>query len=240
MDEDLEVDDGSMAAAMGFASFGGASRPAKKRRFDAVIAGQNPKPVAEHRTGANSVPVRASGASSGAITGDRQTVAEDKDRQAINPSKAERDPNELVLDEEDGADDEDGTKDGERAIGDGRTAPGTAAQAEDEDDDPEPQYIDTSRPSTELSTRDDAQFGLPSQLVALEDTTPPFAQRGNFHGGRGRGRGAYRGGLHGGSAPGTPWWTDYLDPSFNQNPWERLERNLGLDARGSWVPRGGG
>lgn len=34
------------------------------------------------------------------------------------------------------------------------------------------------------------------------------------------------------------WWTDYYDPSSNENPWELLERKGGLEPVGSWLPRG--
>ncbi|KAI6784314.1 uncharacterized protein J7T54_004860 [Emericellopsis cladophorae] len=32
------------------------------------------------------------------------------------------------------------------------------------------------------------------------------------------------------------WYKDYYDPRFNQNPWDKLERNLGLQAQGTWLP----
>jgi hypothetical protein len=34
------------------------------------------------------------------------------------------------------------------------------------------------------------------------------------------------------------WWTDYYDPSSNENPWELLEKARGLEPVGSWLPRG--
>ncbi|KAG9257706.1 uncharacterized protein F5Z01DRAFT_646784 [Emericellopsis atlantica] len=33
------------------------------------------------------------------------------------------------------------------------------------------------------------------------------------------------------------WYRDYYDPRFNQNPWDKLERNLGLQAQGTWLPQ---
>lgn len=36
------------------------------------------------------------------------------------------------------------------------------------------------------------------------------------------------------------WWTDYYDPSSNENPWEWLEKARGLEPAGSWLPRGHG
>lgn len=33
------------------------------------------------------------------------------------------------------------------------------------------------------------------------------------------------------------WYEGYYDHTSNENPWERLEKSLGLESRGSWVPR---
>ncbi|KLU91494.1 hypothetical protein MAPG_10012 [Magnaporthiopsis poae ATCC 64411] len=46
------------------------------------------------------------------------------------------------------------------------------------------------------------------------------------------------GGGHGGpsSSPSSrQWWLDYYDPRFNENPWDQLEKSLGLEPRGSWL-----
>lgn len=37
--------------------------------------------------------------------------------------------------------------------------------------------------------------------------------------------------------PDTPWWENYYDQKCNENPWEELERQRGLSARGDWIPR---
>ncbi|KAK3344820.1 hypothetical protein B0H65DRAFT_186572 [Neurospora tetraspora] len=77
-------------------------------------------------------------------------------------------------------------------------------------------------------------------------------QRGGHsgHGGRGGrggvgvgvgGRGGHGGHGHGRGDPSKPWYTDYYDPSSNENPWERLEQQRGMEAVGSWLPsRSGG
>ncbi|KAE8445173.1 hypothetical protein EG329_013670 [Mollisiaceae sp. DMI_Dod_QoI] len=31
------------------------------------------------------------------------------------------------------------------------------------------------------------------------------------------------------------WFVDYYDPSFNENPWKRLEAEMGLESVGSWL-----
>ncbi|KAK3392467.1 hypothetical protein B0T20DRAFT_329758, partial [Sordaria brevicollis] len=43
---------------------------------------------------------------------------------------------------------------------------------------------------------------------------------------------------HGGHGrdPSQPWYTDYYDPSFNENPWERLEQQRGMESVGKWLP----
>lgn len=35
---------------------------------------------------------------------------------------------------------------------------------------------------------------------------------------------------------GQPWYVDYYDRKSNQNPWKKLEENLGLKPRASWPP----
>lgn len=35
-----------------------------------------------------------------------------------------------------------------------------------------------------------------------------------------------------------PWWEGYYDAQMNENPWEKLERERGLEPRGTWLERG--
>lgn len=42
---------------------------------------------------------------------------------------------------------------------------------------------------------------------------------------------------HGSRNEQRAWYKDYYDPRFNQNPWDKLERNLGLQAQGTWLPQ---
>jgi hypothetical protein len=35
------------------------------------------------------------------------------------------------------------------------------------------------------------------------------------------------------------WYIGYYDPSFNENPWAKLEKANGLEPRGTWIERGG-
>lgn len=39
---------------------------------------------------------------------------------------------------------------------------------------------------------------------------------------------------------GAPWWEGYYDTRMNENPWERLEKERGLQPRGTWIARNGG
>ncbi|KAG8427718.1 hypothetical protein J3459_006437 [Metarhizium acridum] len=46
-------------------------------------------------------------------------------------------------------------------------------------------------------------------------------------------------GRHGVSQTGgsTVWYEGYYDSTSNENPWERLERRMGLESMGTWVAR---
>ncbi|KAL8397030.1 hypothetical protein RB594_003938 [Gaeumannomyces avenae] len=66
-------------------------------------------------------------------------------------------------------------------------------------------------------------------------TSGPHSQQQQHHQHHGRGGGGS--GRHGDpSASGRQWWLDYYDQRFNENPWARLEKSLGLEPRGSWPP----
>jgi hypothetical protein len=43
----------------------------------------------------------------------------------------------------------------------------------------------------------------------------------------------------GGGAESRVWYEGYYDHLSNENPWDRLEKAKGLEAKGSWVPRPG-
>lgn len=74
---------------------------------------------------------------------------------------------------------------------------------------------------------------------------PPPSQYHTFDNGassnhRGRGRGSHGPRRGNGGDDGKPWYENYYDPQSNQNPWERLEEQLDLSPKGSWLPRGHG
>ncbi|KAK8025507.1 hypothetical protein PG990_003330 [Apiospora arundinis] len=71
--------------------------------------------------------------------------------------------------------------------------------------------------------------GLPKKPVvsAVPAKRGGPAQSGSrHHGGGGRG---------GDRESGQPWWDDYYDPAFNTNPWEKVEKKLGMEPRGTWL-----
>lgn len=98
---------------------------------------------------------------------------------------------------------------------------------DDNDDDPGPQYIDTSRPSApiEASSASHTDPLVQARLDEIVGSTAPPAQEAPVVG---------RGGLSSHARPrgrpndGKPWWDDYYDPATNMNPWEKLEKELGL------------
>lgn len=48
----------------------------------------------------------------------------------------------------------------------------------------------------------------------------------------------HRGGRTGGRGQRNElWYVDYYDPSFNENPWKQLEKELGLPSVGTWLER---
>lgn len=80
-----------------------------------------------------------------------------------------------------------------------------------------------------------AVAGLPPRPPVLSGpTSRPHTQQQQQRGGR-AGPG---GGGHGGpssSSSSRQWWLDYYDPKFNENPWDQLEKSLGLEPGGSWL-----
>ncbi|KAL2184900.1 hypothetical protein L209DRAFT_406976 [Thermothelomyces heterothallicus CBS 203.75] len=68
---------------------------------------------------------------------------------------------------------------------------------------------------------------------------PSKPSRGWGGGGRGGARGG--GGRGGRGGPLNPlWYVDYYDPSFNENPWEGMEKFKGLEPVGTWLSRSRG
>ncbi|KAF3067204.1 hypothetical protein GL218_08695 [Daldinia childiae] len=112
------------------------------------------------------------------------------------------------------------------------------------DDEPGPQYLDTSRPpdiavvdptgDAMSNTKIDATIeGYPGYIVGAESLTASTS--GDFTSRDSDGRGSYQAKQSRGHELGKKWWDDYYDPSSNTNPWERLEYTKGMGPRGSWM-----
>ncbi|RKU43880.1 hypothetical protein DL546_005276 [Coniochaeta pulveracea] len=194
-DGNSDPEQASMAAMMGFTSFGSQSRPSKKRRY-------NPRADAgfaeDSGTGANTLPLmprqprtETTGAGIAGAAGKvvaKRTLQKSEDRGGV--AKEKTNDAEIDLDEE--------------------------------EDDPEPQYIDTSR--SPRRTTDEAVGVAPGLLLPMK---PSFGGQQLHQSGAGRGGHERR-----------MWYTDYYDPSSNENPWEGLEKAGGLIPVGTWLERG--
>ena len=212
-----DADAAAMAEAMGFSSFG-SQAPNKRRRFnpaaDAVIADA---PASATQTSSKARGLLSSGSNStplGVRTQNKDEIA-------------------LDLDDDDGG------------VGDSTSAGVTGAagvaviRGTGDGDDPEPQYLDQSRPSDiphefgdDVQAKIDSIVGpsggnhaqLPPRPVFSSAARGGHESRGGYQSGHGRGR-----------EPGKMWWEDYYDPSSNTNPWERLEKARGLGPSGHFM-----
>ncbi|KAI1381223.1 hypothetical protein F4677DRAFT_402433 [Hypoxylon crocopeplum] len=211
--EDTEDTAAAMAQAMGFSSFGGQNKSNKRRKF-------NPRADAVVASDSTStIPLHQSNGVQEAVSGSNATPL----------GVRTRNEDEIDLEEDGGANVSDG--------------PSHGRPTNEEDDDPEPQYLDTSRPPA-LSTADLvdaalAEVNLIADAAMEHASEAPLSSHGtdkgsSSWGGRG-GRGAYQANRGRGREPGKIWWEDYYDPSSNVNPWERLEQTKGLEPKGIWM-----
>jgi hypothetical protein len=118
----------------------------------------------------------------------------------------------------------------------------------------EPVHAEDNDVPTGSSTRPPPPPGLPQRPAFVASSDTEFMQgasRGrassdglstSSRGGRGRGRGGGSGRERG--ERNEKWYEDYYDPTFNENPWARLEKEKGLPSVGIWLEsqsrRGGG
>ena len=87
----------------------------------------------------------------------------------------------------------------------------------------------------EAAGRLPSSAGLPAKppMTSAARPKPGDVQGGpSHHGGQGDGGNGGGDAHHGG---GKPWWQGYYVHGSNQNPWETLEKALGLEAKGTWV-----
>lgn len=223
--EDDDSDAAAMAEAMGFSGFG-SQRPAKRKfnaNADAAVssAPQEKKGGYVSKTGANNAPL-----------GIRRPLnlppptSNTSDGMAETRIVEETNPDDDEAFQVGGGDNPD-TADFEvkNKFIDALQTPG-GYQSEDADS-------MVAQPPTHTVV-DNGPPGLPSR--------PPNSQ--NFQRGPGRhhGRGGQGYPHNSGSAgmAGAPWWEGYYDPKMNENPWEKLERERGLQPRGNWLARKSG
>jgi hypothetical protein len=118
----------------------------------------------------------------------------------------------------------------------------------------EPVHAEDNDVPTGSSTIPPPPPGLPQRPAFVASSDTEFMQgasRGrassdglstSSRGGRGRGRGGGSGRERG--ERNEKWYEDYYDPTFNENPWARLEKEKGLPSVGIWLEsqsrRGGG
>ncbi len=209
-----DADAAAMAEAMGFSSFG--AQPNKRRKFnpgaDAFVASA-PTATSVIQTSSNLIGGAVASGSNSTPLGTRT-----------------QNHDEIALD----LNDDDGVKNGSSAVGPGDI------RGQVDGDDPEPQYLDTSRPlataseepSDNLQAKIDSIVGTSHEPQSRSLTLPVFNP--GTRGGRG-GRGGYQSAHGRGLEQNKKWWEDYYDPSSNVNPWERLEQDHGLKPRGCWM-----
>jgi hypothetical protein len=247
VDSDEEAE--AMAKAMGFSSFGNQGST-KKRKFnpstDAVVEGQ--ELAAIHKGGKN-----------GQGSGGNQ-IPLGKSR--VFGGGPIQNADMIVLDDEEEVNEED---EGPAYLDTSLPPPlEQVPEAEAEG----PTYIDTSLPPPGEEARA-AQERIDAILENASITVEPPDANGmrTIHvSAPGRGISQYLTALQSGPPPAPPnvaslmqspesvmgnqrpgqrgqkntlWYVNYYDPSFNENPWSRLEKAKGLQAKGTWVEREG-
>lgn len=223
VDDDDDQDAAAMAAAMGFTGFGN-QRPAKRKfnaNADAAVSSSGEKKGGNvSKTGANNAPL-----------GVRRPL------QLPLPSNpvplgpigvpASGNAGEIDLDE-----------DVDATGGDGRLDTAVAAAKN--------KFVDALRtPGGYQSEDTDSMVAQPPAHTIIDNGPPGLPsrpsyqqnfQRSQIHQ---RGKGGRGGGNEFRSAEetGAPWWEGYYDARMNENPWERLERDKGLQPRGAWLAK---
>ncbi|KAH7040053.1 uncharacterized protein B0I36DRAFT_343856 [Microdochium trichocladiopsis] len=100
------------------------------------------------------------------------------------------------------------------------------------DDDDDEHNDETSAPTTTTTTTNTTSENASEAATAVSGTGLDSTGHSHSTWAR-RGGGGTRGRT---GQPAKPnWWADYYDPSSNINPWERLERERGLQPRGPWM-----
>lgn len=230
----------AMAEAMGFTSFGSHKPPAKKRKFnattDAYVDGQE---LASLDKGGK----KGQGSGGNTIPLGKQRVIGGGTGEAPKYIGIEKTCGGGNKDEIDLGDDEE-PEDGPSYLDTSLPPP---IEASDNDG---PQYLDSSRPppvseeeAKEMQTRVDALLASLDESSEQSFSTPPLPasnapyklpQRPPAGGTQ------YAASVASSSRPtqrgqrNEKWYIDYYDPNFNENPWERLEKQKGLEPLCKW------
>lgn len=251
--DDEAMDSAAMAEAMGFSGFGMQRPASKKRRFnpnaDAAVSGvsdnnnNSNKPAS---TGANTAPLGRQRLRLPPPSSELPARPSTTATRSSGPVAGKADTDEIDLDDRDPADSL------ERDVPAGDDHVGG--------EDLGSQYMDTSRPSrgylpeelAEIEAQDKIDAILVGGIPGLPARPPAVASSegiggyGHHHGqrndqqGRGNDRRHPQGKRRhptGDDDSGAPWWEGYYDPKVNQNPWEALEKKMGLQPRGTWLPK---
>jgi hypothetical protein len=252
-EEDAEAQ--AMAAAMGFSSFGSHKPAAKKRKFnpttDAFVEGEELAKIDKggkkgQGSGGNTVPLgkeRVFGVSS----------SEAADDIASGGVSIGGNQDEIALDDED----EEG--EGPRYMDTSKAAPientGGYIQRHAPGNAPPPQSGVSDQEAQEVQARIDALLsslgapsgaehaaqGLPHDLPAR----PTFSDTSFTLGGPRPPPSNYASSVTSSSRPSErgqrnpTWYVGYYDPSFNENPWAKLEKDRGLEPVGTWIDNHG-
>ena len=245
-----------MAAAMGFSSFGSHKPAAKKRKFNPAtdayvegdeLAGLDKGGKKGQGSGGNTMPLgkaRVFGSAKG---------ADERTREAPTGGNE----NEISLDDED--DDDEGPRYIDTSTAPPIEATGSYIQRHAPSD-PPPQPGVSEQEAREVQARIDALLsslgggapGTEHAAQALPHNLPPkptFTNTAFMLGGPPPPfqPGSRGGGFNDASSVASSsrpsergqknptWYVGYYDPSFNDNPWAKLEQARGLEPRGPWL-----
>lgn len=210
--DDVDDTTSAMAAAMGFSSFGN-QNPNKRRKF-------NPSTDA----------VVSSDGSTSTLPFHQGVTTTGSNMVPLGTRRQNKDEIDLGDDEED-----------EQQISlENQEAPQIAANGNANDDDFEPQYLDTSRPSAPIlaDPTDDVQSKIDAIVGDSADgplAPPPSSVVSGGGSSVQGGRGGHQHDVNRDGRMEHRWWDDYYDPAFLVNPWEKLEKAKGLEPRDYWM-----
>ena len=250
IDDDSDAEAQAMAAAMGFSSFGASKQPTKKRKFnstiDAYVEGQELAKLDKggkkgQGSGGNTMPL-----------GKARVFGSGPKKDAVVPKTMEQragsNTNEIDLD------DEGEQEEGPRYIDTSKTPPLESEQGDGPDyiDTSQPPPM-SNEEANEIQARIDALLesigsGDPPNTLPVDTKTeqlqqvhglpqrPAFGDTMFMQGGPRPQRNS-RGDSASVASSSRPshrgqrnemWYIGYYDPSFNENPWEKLEKERGL------------